>query len=91
MNDYEGKYRKVKYFYSGSGELNNAAKLLRWPYQDSLTGIKPTNGLAENAVKPRDHWQKVVDILKQLDKGGRLTATDRKWLPVAEENLSKAR
>ena len=28
-----------------------AAKLLRWPHNESLTGVKETNGLAENAVK----------------------------------------
>ena len=45
---------------------------------------------AEYANKPRDHWQTVVDILKKLDEEGRLPPADRKWLPVAEENLAKA-
>jgi tetratricopeptide (TPR) repeat protein len=44
--------------------------------------------LAQYADRPRVHWQEVVRILKGLEAEGRLAPTDRKWLPIAEQNLA---
>jgi tetratricopeptide (TPR) repeat protein len=47
-------------------------------------------GLAKHGDRPRFRWGQVVAILKALDRKGRLAASDRKWIPVAEKNLIRA-
>ena len=44
--------------------------------------------LARYGNQPRLHWQRVVNILTELDQQGRLAPVDQKWLPIAEENLA---
>jgi hypothetical protein len=44
--------------------------------------------LAKYGNQSRFHWQRVVSILRELEKQGRLAPADQKWLPTAEENLA---
>jgi tetratricopeptide (TPR) repeat protein len=46
--------------------------------------------LAQHGNQPGFHWQKVVGILRELEKQGHLAPADQKGLSVAEEKLAAA-
>ena len=46
--------------------------------------------LAGLSDKPAVEWRKVVEIMRKMNREGKLAPVDEKWLPMAEKNLAKA-
>ena len=98
-------YEKVGDVLAAQGNLTEALKMYRdrLDIASGLAKADPSNAglqrdlafaywrLANHGDNPKENWTRVVEILRDMTSKSTLSPADQKFLPIAEENLAKAK